>query len=77
MAFNLTSLGALAEHCEARLRDEILVINALAYGPETVNNTALWSGKRLYQSFIEHEARIKLTPEKKLTNDGLAPLFRL
>jgi hypothetical protein len=77
LAFNLTSLGALAEHCEARLRDEILVINALAYGPETANNTALWSGKRLYQSFIEHEARIKLTPEKKSTNDGLTPLFRL
>jgi hypothetical protein len=77
LAFNLTSLGVLAEHCEARLRDEILLINALAYGPDTAKNSALWSGKRLYQAFIEHDARIKLTPDKKINHDSLAPLFRL
>lgn len=52
-----TSLGAIAGHCEARLRDEILHLNQMLYGKEA---SGPWQGKPLYQAFSEHKARKKM-----------------
>ncbi len=68
--FAVTNLGAAAEFCEARLRDEILSLNQLLYGKET----AQWQGKKLFQAFSENNARKKITDAQ---GSGLAPLFRL
>jgi len=68
--FDVTSLGAVAMSCDARLRDEILFLNQLLYGKET----GQWTGKRLFQAFTENKARAKLA----ITEDNsLKPLYRL
>lgn len=63
-------LAAIAEHCEARLRDEMLLLNQTLYSKET----GPWNGKRLLQVFSEHQARAKLTG---IDDGGLRPLHRL
>jgi len=68
--FNAANLGTIANHCEARLRDEILLLNQVLYGKET----GQWQGKKLFQTFTENKARTKLA---STTNDGLEPLYRL
>lgn len=68
--FNVGSLGAIAELCEARLRDEILALNQVLYGKEA----GQWQGKKLFQTFTENKARTKLAGT---TDDGLEPLYRL
>jgi len=68
--FNAGSLGAIAELCEARLRDEILALNQVLYGKEA----GQWQGKKLFQTFTENKARTKLAGT---TDDGLEPLYRL
>ncbi len=68
--FNVTSLGAIATFCDARLRDEILQLNQVLYGKEKDQ----WQGKKLFQAFAENKAR-----EKTISGDdsGLEPLYRL
>jgi hypothetical protein len=68
--FNVSSLGAIAAFCDARLRDEILDLNQVLYGKES----AQWQGKKLFQAFTENKARQKITS----SNDSqLEPLYRL
>lgn len=66
-----TSLGALAHHCDARLRDEILILNQNLYSQHPDE----WHGKALLQSFSEHNARIKIN--SKINDDVLEPLYRI
>jgi hypothetical protein len=68
--FNARSLGAIADLCEARLRDEILALNQVLYGKDAEQ----WQGKKLFQTFTENKARTKLANK---TDDGLEPLYRL
>jgi|WetSurSiteA1Bulk_404760.scaffolds.fasta_scaffold00268_2 hypothetical protein len=68
--FGVTSLGAIADCCDARLRDEILQLNQVLYAKDA----PVWSGKKLFQAFVENKARAKMTV---VGNDGLEPLFRL
>jgi hypothetical protein len=65
-----TSLGAIANECDARLRDEILQLNQVLYGKEAHQ----WSGKKLFQAFIENQVRAKMPV---VGDEGLEPLFRL
>ncbi|MDD5754229.1 MAG: protein BatD, partial [Methylococcales bacterium] len=69
--FDETSLGAIATHCEARLRDEILKLNSSLYA----KNAEPWQGKELFKTFSENNARAKLTTHEKA--DVLKPLYRL
>lgn len=64
------SLGAIAELSEARLRDEILLLNQVLYGKEA----GQWQGKKLYQAFVENKAREKIAAKE---DDKLEPLYRL
>ncbi|WP_411728301.1 BatD family protein [Methyloglobulus sp.] len=68
--FNVNNLGAIADCCDARLRDEILHLNQVLYGKDT----SQWTGKKLMQVFTENKAR-----EKKVSPDEqiLEPLHRL
>jgi hypothetical protein len=68
--FSATSLGAIADCCDARLRDEILQLNQVLYA----KNSPAWSGKKLFQAFAENKARAKMATT---TDEGLEPLFRL
>jgi hypothetical protein len=68
--FSVNSLGAIADCCDARLRDEILQLNQVLYGKES----AQWSGKKLFQAFAENKARAKMTT---VGDEKLEPLFRL
>ena len=70
LMFNASSLTAIAADCDVRLRDEILVLNAILYA----KNKSAWQGKRLWQAFNEHKARSKLNT---LKDDALEPLYRL
>jgi len=65
-----TSLGAIALSCDARLRDEILLLNQVLYSKES----GQWTGKRLFQAFTENKARAKLAVTEE---SGLKPLYRL
>jgi len=47
-------LGAIARHCEARLRDEIMQLEQTLYGKKAQQS---WQGKALFQAFSEHKAR--------------------
>lgn len=68
--FNSASLGAIADCCDARLRDEILQLNQVLYGKEAPQ----WTGKRLFQAFTENKARAKLAANE---DKSLEPLYRL
>jgi len=67
---NVSSLGAIAGFCEARLRDEILQLNQVLYS----QNVGHWSGKKLFQTFTENKARAKLGVAE---DKSLEPLYRL
>jgi hypothetical protein len=69
--FNATSLGAIAPHCEARLRDAILELNTALYSQHHI----AWEGKPLFQGFSENAARAKLSSRSE--DDVLKPLYRL
>jgi hypothetical protein len=64
------SLGEIAAFCDARLRDEILVLNKALYSREATP----WQGKKLYQAFTENKAREQWI---KAEREALEPLFRL
>ncbi len=68
--FNASSLGDIADQSDARLRDEILTLNQVIYGKETLP----WEGKKLFQAFTENKARTQLASRNE---DGLEPLYRL
>ena len=68
--FNVSSLGAIAAFCDARLRDEILELNQVLYGKES----AQWQGKKLFQAFTENKARQKISSAK---DSELEPLYKL
>jgi hypothetical protein len=68
--FGATSLGVCANNCDARLRDEILQLNQVLYGKDAHQ----WTGKKLFQAFVENNARAKMPV---VENEGLEPLFRL
>jgi len=68
--FGCNNLGVLASCCEARLRDEILLLNQTLYS----QNAVPWQGKKLYQCFSENNARAKLSVQEDKT---LEPLYRL
>jgi hypothetical protein len=70
MKFDESSLGAIAPHCEARLRDQILKLNASLYA----KNAEPWQGKELFKAFSENNARAKLATSK---SDTLKPLYKL
>jgi hypothetical protein len=68
--YGATSLGAVAELSDARLRDEILHLNQILYGKVA----GQWQGRKLFQAFVENKAREKIA----VTDDGkLEPLYRL
>ncbi len=71
LKFNSTNLCAIASDCEARLRDEILLLNQTLYGKELHQ----WQGKKLYQTFTENKAREKVATST--TDKSLEPLYRL
>ncbi|NOT11807.1 MAG: protein BatD [Methylococcaceae bacterium] len=68
--FNVSNLGAVADCCDARLRDEIIQLNQALYGKDAVE----WQGKKLFQAFTENKARQSVVPSKE---NGLEPLYRL
>lgn len=68
--FDATNLGAVASCCDARLRDEILLLNQTLYG----KNAGQWQGKRLFQAFSENKARERIS---QTADSGLEPLYRL
>lgn len=68
--YNATTLGTLAEFCDARLSAEILNLNQILYGQQTKE----WDGKRLFQAFSEHRAMEKAKPKP---DDKLEPLHRI
>lgn len=68
--YNATTLGAIAECCDARLSAEILNLNQILYGQQTRE----WDGKRLFQAFSEHRAMEKAKPKP---DDKLEPLHRI
>lgn len=65
-----TSLGAIAEFSDARLRDEILHLNQVLYG----KGADQWQGKKLFQAFAENKARARIAVAE---DDKLEPLYRL
>lgn len=68
--YNVTTLGTLAEFCDARLRDEILILNQHLYSRQSKS----WDGKKLFQTFTEHCAMKKA---KSKLDDKLEPLHRI
>ncbi len=70
LKFSVTSLGAIADCCDARLHDEILQLNQVLYAKDA----PAWAGKKLFQAFAENKARAKMTTTE---DAGLEPLFKL
>jgi len=70
LSFDQSTLGGIAEYCDARLRDEILHLNHSLYGKASSE----WQGKKLFQAFTENKARQKKSLEK---DNSLEPLNRL
>jgi hypothetical protein len=68
--FDATNLSAIASFCEARLRDEILLLNRTLYG----RAARQWQGKKLFQAFSEHKARERIG---QAADSSLEPLYRL
>lgn len=71
LQFDEISLGKIAAHCEARLRDEILNLNATLYAKESQS----WQGRELFKAFSENNARVKLANREKM--EALNPLYRI
>jgi oxygen tolerance protein BatD len=70
LRYGSNSLGAIAPLCEARLRDEILLLSQHLYGTDSQP----WSGKKLAQAFAEDNARKQI---KQPLADPLEPLYPL
>ncbi len=70
VSYDCNTLSAISPHCEARLRDEILLLNQYLYA----NQVEPWQGKKLFQTFTENKARKAVD---KTVNDELEPLYRV
>ncbi len=68
--FDTNNLGALSGLCDARLRDEIVLLNQTLYGKESTQ----WEGKKLFQAFTENKARGAI---KETVDKSLEPLYKL
>ena len=68
--FDTNNLGALSGLCDARLRDEIVLLNQTLYGKESTQ----WEGKKLFQAFTENKARGEI---KETVDKSLEPLYKL
>ena len=68
--FEVNNLGSIAGFCEARLRDEILLLNQTLYGKQS----SQWQGKKLFQAFTENKARGVI---KEVVDKSLEPLYKL
>jgi len=68
--YQAMTLGAIAEHCDARLHDEIMLLNQFLYSADSKT----WQGKKLFQTFSEHRAMKKVNQP---ADDVLEPLYRL
>lgn len=68
--FEAANLGAIAAYCDARLRDEILLLNQALYG----RDAGQWQGKKLFQAFSENKARERIA---HVADPRLEPLYRL
>ena len=68
--YSAASLGAIAELSDARLRDEILILNHVLYS----QLAEPWQGKKLFQAFIENRARANIIVT---AHDKLEPLYRI
>jgi hypothetical protein len=68
--FNISNIVTLSNLCDARLRDEILLLNQTLYGKSNGN----WNGKKLLQAFTENNARAHVNLKEEPV---LEPLHRL
>ncbi|MBD9354288.1 BatD family protein [Methylomonas albis] len=68
--FGAVSLGAIAAHCSAALREEILALNRLLYSGQNQD----WQGQHLWQAFGENPVAMSTVG---VANDGLEPLFKI
>lgn len=68
--YGSVNLSGIAGQSEARLRDEILLLNQYLYS----NQDKRWSGKKLFQYFTENNAREKVA---KKADEVLEPLYKL
>ena len=68
--FDANNLGAIAGCCDARLRDEIMLLNQTLYGKASTQ----WEGKKLFQAFTENKARSTI---KETVDKSLEPLYKL
>lgn len=64
------TIAAIAPQCEARLRDEIYLLNQSLYAEQG----KAWVGKPLFQAFTENKARKAIN---KNISDSLEPLYKL
>jgi hypothetical protein len=68
--YSVENLTAIAAQCDARLRDEILLLNQSLYS----KSNKLWQGKMLMQAFNESKAKAKKIDKDEAV---LEPLHRL
>lgn len=68
--FNCSNLSDIASQSDARLRDEIQLLNQNLYA----NQTESWQGKKLFQAFTENKAREEVSNHQN--NDVLEPLYK-
>ena len=68
--FNSNNLADISTHSNARLRDEIILLNQSLYAQQSNQ----WQGKKLFQAFTENKATEKL---KQNRDEELEPLFKL
>lgn len=67
LTFDQSTLGGIADFCDARLRDELLHLNHSLYGQANSE----WQGKKLFQAFTENKARKKTTLDRDNTLEPL------
>jgi BatD DUF11 like domain len=67
LTFDQSTLGGIADFCDARLRDELLHLNHSLYGKANSE----WQGKKLFQAFTENKARKKTTLDRDNTLEPL------
>ena len=71
LQYNSITLAGLATHCNDDLADEILNLNKNLYSQQRAD----WKGEGLFQAFSKQKSSHKQS--KKLTSDGLEPLYRI
>jgi len=64
------SLSLIANHCNAPLKKQILLLNAILYSPDNSD----WKGQDLYAAFKTFKPKMLSTT---VANDKLKPLFKL